>query len=154
MQGAVLQWCVCLCASPLAYDSVLASCASSCGLLCAAVIEMLPHVLQCAAASKEFARTLPRRVQSATQGAAALLQEILALLRDKAVQAGSWMAFAVKHPTAAAGELLVNQLCTRGPSASLATTCRLVSCCAARQRDQSWGLLASIVGIVRIQGVP
>ncbi len=64
-------------------------------------------MLQWAAASKDFARTLPRRVQSSRQDAAALLQEILALLRDKAVQAGSWVAFAVNHPTAAAGELPV-----------------------------------------------
>ena len=68
----------------------------------------LPHVLQWAAASKDFARTLPRRVQSARQDGAALLQEVLALLRDKAVQAGSWVAFAVNHPGAAAGELQVS----------------------------------------------
>eukprot|EP00891_Asterochloris_glomerata_P006224 jgi/Astpho2/6224/Aster-03631 len=61
---------------------------------------------QWAAASKDFARTLPRRVQSSRQDAAALLQEILALLRDKAVQAGSWVAFAVNHPTAAAGMVI------------------------------------------------
>ena len=69
-------------------------------------LKPLPHVLQWAAASRDFARTLPKRIQSANQDVAALLQEILALLRDKAVQAGSWVAFAVNHPTAAAGECL------------------------------------------------
>ena len=70
-------------------------------------------MLQWTAASKNFARTLPRRVQSAKQDGTALLQEIMALLRDKAVQAGSWMAFAVKHPRAAAGELPVSS-CAAG----------------------------------------
>ena len=105
-------------------------------------LKSLPHVLQWAAASRDFARTLPRRMQSANQDVAALLQEILALLRDKAVQAGSWVAFAVNHPTAAAGECPVG---SSPPGAHQLyrqpldySSCSLIMCRAAQLHDRSW----------------